>query len=371
MATKASPASATMALAEEVIHLDPEGAVFDAMVTGWTTQMSSRNLKAGTIESRVWLLQRFAAYTNEYPWQWRPADVEEFSASLRSGKRPLALSTVRGYQAQLALFCDYACDAAYGWAAVCEERFGSHPVQVCTEWNRARHVADYEGDPGRRPFTLDELQSFFDHADDEVERIRNTGRKGALAAFRDAALFKVVYGWGLRRREAVMLDVADLHPNASAQAFGSYGALHVRYGKAKRGSAPRRRTVLSVFDWAVDALRQYREEVRPALGFPEHPALWVTERGSRLSLRALDDRFATYRLALGLPEELDLHCLRHSYVTHLVEAGFPERFVTEQVGHSWGSTTAIYCSVSDDYKNRVLEKALAGMFRRPGAEGGP
>lgn len=371
VATKASPASATMALAEEVIHLDPEGAVFDAMVTGWTTQMSSRNLKAGTIESRVWLLQRFAAYTNEYPWQWRPADVEEFSASLRSGKRPLALSTVRGYQAQLALFCDYACDAAYGWAAVCEERFGSHPVQVCTEWNRARHVADYEGDPGRRPFTLDELQSFFDHADDEVERIRNTGRKGALAAFRDAALFKVVYGWGLRRREAVMLDVADLHPNASAQAFGSYGALHVRYGKAKRGSAPRRRTVLSVFDWAVDALRQYREEVRPALGFPEHPALWVTERGSRLSLRALDDRFATYRLALGLPEELDLHCLRHSYVTHLVEAGFPERFVTEQVGHSWGSTTAIYCSVSDDYKNRVLEKALAGMFRRPGAEGGP
>ena len=96
------------------------------------------------------------------------------------------------------------CDPRYGWAAICTERFGSKPEQVCTEQNRAQHVADYEGDPRRRPLTPEELQAFFDYADDEVERIRNVGRKGALAAFRDAALFKVVYGWGLRRREAIM-----------------------------------------------------------------------------------------------------------------------------------------------------------------------
>jgi integrase/recombinase XerC len=54
-------------------------------------------------------------------------------------------------------------------------------------------------------------------------------------------------------------------------------------------------------------------------------------------------------------------------VTHLVEAGYPERFVTEQVGHSWGSTTAIYCSVSDDFKNQVLTRKLAGAFPIGGA----
>jgi integrase/recombinase XerC len=358
-----------VALVDGVVHLDPQAAVFDAMVEGWAAQMASRGLKTDTIESRVRLVRRFAEYTNDYPWQWRPADVEEFCGWLRSGERPRALSTIRGYQAQLGLFCGYVCDARYGWVAVCEERFGSHPIQVCTEWNRARHVADYEGDPRRRPFTPGELQAFFDYADGEVERIRAAGRKGALAAFRDAALFKVVYGWGLRRREAVMLDVADLRPNASAPGFGGYGALFVRWGKATRASRPRRRTVLSVFDWAVDALAQYVEEVRPAFGFPEHPAVWVTERGGRMSARAVDERFAAYRDALGLPSVLDLHCLRHSYVTHLVEAGFPERFVTEQVGHSWGSTTAIYCSVSDDYKNRVLARAVAGAFDQPG-EGG-
>jgi site-specific recombinase XerC len=43
----------------------------------------------------------------------------------------------------------------------------------------------------------------------------------------------------------------------------------------------------------------------------------VTERGTRLSARYLDARFTSYREALGWPAELDLHCLRHSYVTHL------------------------------------------------------
>ena len=178
-------------------------------------------------------------------------------------------------------------------------------------------------------------------------------------------MFKVVYAWGLRRRETVMLDVADLHRNAQAPQFGSYGALHVRYGKASRGSPPKRRTVLSVHDWAVDALRQYVEEVGDGFEPGVHPALWVTERRSRMSVRQVNARFATYRDAAGLPGELDVHSLRHSYVTHLIETGFPERFITDQVGHAYAATTAIYTGVSDDYKNRVLAKALAGGFGVP------
>ena len=53
---------------------------------------------------------------------------------------------------------------------------------------------------------------------------------------------------------------------------------------------------------------------------------------------------------------------RHSYVTHLAEDGFPEKFVSEQVGHAYVSTTALYTSVSDDFKNRVLARALEPAF---------
>ncbi|MGW4380968.1 tyrosine-type recombinase/integrase [Kitasatospora sp. NPDC004531] len=75
-------------------------------------------------------------------------------------------------------------------------------------------------------------------------------------------------------------------------------------------------------------------------------------------MRRLDEAFETARRLAGLPDELDLHCLRHSYVTHLVEFDYPERFVQEQVGHEYASTTAIYTGVSDDYRTRLVQRAL-------------
>lgn len=78
----------------------------------------------------------------------------------------------------------------------------------------------------------------------------------------------------------------------------------------------------------------------------------------RLSARSLNEAFQTAREAAGLDPELDLHSLRHSYVTHLVEFDYPERFVQDQVGHVYASTTAIYTGVSDEYRNRLLERSL-------------
>ena len=69
------------------------------------------------------------------------------------------------------------------------------------------------GLPHRRPLTYDEVQALFDAADGRVEEIRSRGRKGALAAQRDAALLKTIYAFGLRRREAWGLDLPDLRRN--------------------------------------------------------------------------------------------------------------------------------------------------------------
>ena len=69
-----------------------------------------------------------------------------------------------------------------------------------------------------------------------------------------------------------------------------------------------------------------------------HPAVWLTERAARISARQVDDRFAQFRALAGLPAELSVHCLRHSYVSHLIEDGVDPLFVQQQVGHSWAST---------------------------------
>lgn len=338
-------------------HLHPEDAAWQGMVSGWTAQMRSRNLSVATVEQRVSVVSRFMTFTGEYPWQWSPSDVEDWSTDLLQQRR-LAASTLRSYQTSVRLFCDYLVDARYGWAERCLELFGSHPVQVCHEWNTITHVIAAEARPAVRPLTRAEVQRLFDHADEQVEVARRLGRKGWFAAWRDATLFKLIYAFGLRRREAAMLDVADFGPNPKAPEFGPFGALQVRYGKAMRGSPPRRRSVLAVMAWSTPILTEYVEQIRPAYVGAAGPALWPTERDGRVSTDYLGRRFAAYRDALGLDTALHTHCLRQSYVTHLVEDGFDPFFVQQQVGHSWGSTTALYTGVSSDFKNRSLRAAL-------------
>ena len=217
----------------------------------------------------------------------------------------------------------------------------------------------------RRPFTYDEIERLFDTADARVELLVSSGRKGALGALRDAQLLKTVYAFGLRRTEAVMLDTVDLHHNAKMRQWGRYGAVHVRWAKAAGGGAPRRRTVLLVpeFDWWVPGMQQWLEQARARFAPGDDlDALWVTERRTRLSAGYLDRRFAELRDEAGLSKDLTLHSLRHSYVTHLLEFGYADRFVQEQVGHMHASTTSIYASVSSDYKNRVLAEALKALI---------
>lgn len=347
-------------LASGVAHLDPESAVFEAMLSGWERQQQSRFLRAETVGPRLRLVRRFAEFTGEYPWQWGAGEVEAFTSALVSGASPLAHSTVRGYQLTLRLFCEFVTDARYGWAAECEQRFGQVPVQVCHEWNTVAHLVEYEGRPGRRALTYEEVQSLFDAADGRVELVRARGRKGVLAAWRDSAVLKTVYAFGLRRREGARLDVADFRRNPRAAGYGLFGSVQVRYGKASAGGPPKRRTVLTVpeLDWVVEVLAQWCEEVRPRFAPGGHPALWVTERRGRISTGYLNQMFARTRIEAGLPRELDLYSLRHSYVTHLLEFGYPPLMVQQQVGHSHASTTALYTSVSDEFRNRLLEQSL-------------
>jgi len=284
------PGCARLELAQGVVPLNPQEAVFEGMLAGWARQQRSRFLREeSTIGPRAALVRRLA------------------------GARPVAVSTARGYEAALRLFCEFVTDPRYEWAEVCETRFGRRPVQVFHEWNSVAHVTEYEGAAGRRPLTYEEVQALFDAADGRAEQIRARGRKGALAALRDAAVLKTVYAYGLRRREVAGLDLADLRHNPKAPQYGRCGGLFVRWGKASRGSPPRRRTVLTVpeMDWVTEVLEHWVSEVRPVFGPGSLGALWVTERAGRLSVRAVDEAFAVASRAAGLPAELDLRCLRH------------------------------------------------------------
>ena len=336
------------------------------MLAGWRDQQLARGLSVATIEARMATVRRFQQFTNDWPWCWRPVDVEEFLSELRSRRiASAAASTIRAYGGNLRMFCDYAADPRYEWTSTCEQLFGTHPSQVCFEWNTAVHSGDYEGRPQRRALTKRELQELFDHVDGRVASLRAAGHKGWLGALRDSAALKTAYAFGLRRREVAMLDLEDFSANPHASQFGQFGVCYVRWGKASKGGAPRRRSVLTVFPWSVDVLTEWVHSYRGL--FPTAPrgsAMWPSERAGRVMVGTLGDRFSEYREACGLPTEIGLHCLRHSYVTHLIEDGYDPLFVQQQVGHSYASTTAIYTSVSSDFRARTLRRMLESTVER-------
>lgn len=261
----------------------------------------------------------------------------------------------------MAAFLRFAADPRYRWPTVCEERFGAFPVEVVHDLNVVRHTTDYEGVPeGNRPLTTEERKRFFTVANGRAAEATRLGRKGALAAHRDAVMFLTILGWGTRRTETSWLKVGDFRRNPKLTDHGRYGQLVVRRGKSARGSPPRRRVIVTVYRWSSLAVEHYLAEVRPRF-FGRHAdtgALFPTERGQRISPRQIDDRFASIRDEAGLDRALNPHCLRHSYVTDLIERGWPIQLVREQAGHRHVATTGIYTALSDDFKDRMIYRTL-------------
>ncbi|MDP9407318.1 MAG: site-specific integrase [Actinomycetota bacterium] len=108
-----------------------------------------------------------------------------------------------------------------------------------------------------------------------------------------------------------------------------------------RGAPPKRRSVLTIWDWAADSLEEWVANVRGRYPTAGGPALFPSERSGRVDLTSLNRMFARYRREVGLDDALDLHSLRRSYVTHLIEDGFDALFVQQQVGHEHASTTSL------------------------------
>nr|WP_197513159.1 site-specific integrase [Tessaracoccus coleopterorum] len=182
-----------------------------------------------------------------------------------------------------------------------------------------------------------------------------SGRKGWQAAYRDAVMMKIAYAYGLRFNELRHLQLVDFARNPHAREFGRFGVCKVRYGKSKRSSPYKPRSVLTVWRWTPPILEDWLANGR---GEPDTLDLFPSERGGLVGEPALLRRLRRYCDELGLSDGLDLHSFRRSYATHLLEAGWDPRFVQDQMGHEYASTTGIYQFVGDEFRRSTLRSAL-------------
>ena len=348
------PGLATLHVVPAVPMLRPAETVFEKILEGFVEHQRARNLQRDTISDRVRTVRQLQAFAGAYPWEpaWNHRLFDKWSGMLADTVAP---TTVRGKQLQLKNFLDYFTSTAYEWPQVCVELFGTFPAQVARDLNMVRHSQQYAGRPGRnRPLSREETRRFFGQFDPEIGRLRASSLKGTLSAARDLALFVTIYGWGLRRREAARLETHDWRRHAKLAEFGDLAGLSVRWGKATAGQPPRRRVVVSVWPWAVTTVGYYLEHVRPLfyVDREDDGVMFPTERDEMISVRSVNDRFAHWRDLAELPTVLCTHCLRHSYITRLIEDGYDPQFVTD--------TARAWTSVGSCSKTRCRATATLG-----------
>ena len=94
-----------------------------------------------------------------------------------------------------------------------------------------------------------------------------------------------------------------------------------------------------------------------ALGKRTNPALFLNKNGGGLTPRSVERMLKKYAMLVGLPPNLSPHTLRHSFATHLLDAGADLRSVQELLGHASLSTTQIYTHVSIERLKAVYDVA--------------
>lgn len=154
-----------------------------------------------------------------------------------------------------------------------------------------------------------------------------------VLGLRDRAMMEVLYSTGVRRFELANLEIYDVD--------AARGTLTVRQGKNRKDR------VVPIGERALAWIAKYLDEARPHLvASPEHPTLFLSERGDKLSLPLLTPLMRGYIDAAKLGKSGACHVFRHTMATLMLEGGADVRHIQEILGHAQLSTTAIYTRVS-------------------------
>jgi integrase/recombinase XerC len=157
---------------------------------------------------------------------------------------------------------------------------------------------------------------------------------------RDRAILELLYSSGLRLAELTGLDLGDVDlADATVSVTGKGG----------------KDRVIPVGKHARKALRDWLS-VRPELAAADETAIFVSQRGTRLSRRSVQARVEHWAKHQGIDSRVYPHLFRHSFATHLLESSHDLRGVQELLGHANISTTQVYTHLDFQHLAQIYDK---------------
>lgn len=163
------------------------------------------------------------------------------------------------------------------------------------------------------------------------------------AAIRDKAIFELFYSSGLRLAELVDLDLEPMRADIAA------GEVRV----TGKGSKTR---IVPLGRFAIIALKAWLV-MRDQLARADETALFVGQRGSRISPRVVQLRMKQWGIKQGITSNVHPHLLRHSFATHVLQSSGDLRAVQEMLGHASISTTQVYTHLDFQYLSKIYDAA--------------
>lgn len=162
-------------------------------------------------------------------------------------------------------------------------------------------------------------------------------------ARRDSAMLQLLYASGMRVSELVSLNLNDVN----------VGEGYVRcFGKGNK------ERMVPIYPQAAKTIEDYIKEARPKLVRSNaEKALFLNQRGDRLTRQGLWQILKAYAKSAGLGEKVTPHTLRHSFATHMLSGGADLRSVQELLGHANISTTQIYTHLTSEHIRNTYNKA--------------
>ena len=164
----------------------------------------------------------------------------------------------------------------------------------------------------------------------------------AFSAARDTAMLEIIYSGGLRISEAVGMDLQDMDLEG--------GIMKIR-GKGKK------ERLAALGEPAVAAMENYLLLRSRQVSAKKENAVFVNQAGGRITARSFQRNFKDYLNQAGLPPDMTPHKLRHSFATHLLDAGADLRSVQALLGHENLSTTQIYTHISSEHMKQIYNQA--------------
>jgi integrase/recombinase XerD len=178
----------------------------------------------------------------------------------------------------------------------------------------------------------------------DVEKLLEApGTRDSPRALRDRAILELLYATGMRVSELVALNVGDVDlASASVRCFGKGG----------------KERVIPVYERAVQAIETYFNTGRiHLLHEAQQKALFLNQRGERLTRQGLWLIVKGYVKEAGLSVPVTPHTLRHSFATHMLRGGADLRNVQELLGHANIATTQVYTQISNERLREVYDEA--------------